>query len=365
MCNKLAALALVALVAIAPKAGPVADIPYFSEDFSAGAPLNDAGKYPLKIWIDDMEVAAGVAGATSVPAPIPIASAENQTHMDFDVAAVATPNSPGDRLYMQADLTFKVRSYDYGPPWGLYNEIHGGAGTFGLFGVGSGFRLTLVMVEENDYQFVLIYQWPVADMLGSRLFTQAELATGSPIRVRVEWQGSSNAGADWMTPAPVADGSVAVIVGGETVIQDSGIALWIGADNKIHPGEYLYFRGGYAADYDNLEVGKAGGAWVDIPNFHAHEWLNASEYPGGAARVLCDLWTTAAGVTMKARLVSLLADDTTIDAVVGTSAEVTATVPTDATFAVVLVGRKQHKLQVRSDPTDTDLWCAPGAKVMI
>ena len=104
--------------------------------------------------------------------------------------------------------------------------------------------------------------------------------------------------------------------------------------------------------------------WVDIPNFHAHEWLNASEYPGGAARVLCDLWTTAAGVTMKARLVSLLADDTTIDAVVGTSAEVTATVPTDASFDVVLAGRKQHKLQVRSDPTDTDLWCAPGAKVV-
>jgi len=104
--------------------------------------------------------------------------------------------------------------------------------------------------------------------------------------------------------------------------------------------------------------------WVDIPNFHAHEWLNASEYPGGAARFLCDLWTTAAGVTMKARLVSLLADDTTIDAVVGTSAEVTATVPTDASFDVVLAGLKQHKLQVTSNPTDTDLWCAPGAKVL-
>ena len=104
--------------------------------------------------------------------------------------------------------------------------------------------------------------------------------------------------------------------------------------------------------------------WVDIPNFHGHEWLNASEYPGGAARFLCDLWTTDGGVMIKARLVSLLADDATIDAVVGTSAEVTATVPTDASFAVVLAGLKQHKLQVTSNPTDTDLWCAPGAKVL-
>lgn len=65
---------------------------------------------------------------------------------------------------------------------------------------------------------------------------------------------------------------------------------------------------------------------------------------------------------IKARLVSLLADGS-VDAMVGTSAEITATTPTDATFAVALTGNKQHKLQVTSDTPLTDLWCAPGAKV--
>jgi hypothetical protein len=105
--------------------------------------------------------------------------------------------------------------------------------------------------------------------------------------------------------------------------------------------------------------------WVDIADWHAEEWLNASEYPGGIARCLCALWTTASGPTITARLVSLLADGVTIDAVVGTSAEITATTPADATFSVTLVGNKQHKLQVTSDTPETDLWCAPGAKVML
>jgi hypothetical protein len=104
--------------------------------------------------------------------------------------------------------------------------------------------------------------------------------------------------------------------------------------------------------------------WVDIPDWHAHEWLSATDYPGGVARCLCMLWTTAAGPTIQARLVSLLADGETVDEVVGTSPVITATVPTDASFTVALVGTKRHKLQVTSDTSLTDLWCAPGAKVM-
>jgi hypothetical protein len=102
--------------------------------------------------------------------------------------------------------------------------------------------------------------------------------------------------------------------------------------------------------------------WVDIPDWHAHEYLDASAYPGGSARCLCDLWTTASSITVQARLVSILADGS-VDAVVGTSAAITATTPTDATFAVTLTGNKQHKLQLTSDTPNTDLWCAPGAKV--
>jgi hypothetical protein len=66
---------------------------------------------------------------------------------------------------------------------------------------------------------------------------------------------------------------------------------------------------------------------------------------------------------VQARLVSLLSDGT-VDAVVGTSVEITATTPTDATFAVALTGNKQHKLQLTSDTPNTDLWCSPDAKVV-
>ena len=177
----------------------------------------------------------------------------------------------------------------------------------------------------------------------------------------VEWRGASGVAAAEDGPS-ASDGSVRLWYAGSLTptIEVLNIPLVVGDHNKI---THVRFDGMMKVHYGPWGMFYSTD-WVDIPNFHAHEWLNASEYPGGAARVLCDLWTTAAGVTMKARLVSLLADDTTIDAVVGTSAEVTATVPTDASFDVVLAGLKQHKLQVTSNPTDTDLWCAPGAKVL-
>jgi hypothetical protein len=106
-----------------------------------------------------------------------------------------------------------------------------------------------------------------------------------------------------------------------------------------------------------------GANWVDVPNFK-REWIDASQFPGGAAWCLCMLWATEAGVNVQARLVSLLADGVTVDAVVGTSADITSTDPTDATFAVTLTGNKRHKLQLTSSTPLTDLWCAPGAKVV-
>jgi hypothetical protein len=103
--------------------------------------------------------------------------------------------------------------------------------------------------------------------------------------------------------------------------------------------------------------------WVDIPDWHADEYLDAAQYPGGAARCVCKLWTRDAGVMVQARLVSLLSDGT-VDAVVGTSAEVTSQTPVDATFSVTLTGNKMHKLQVTSDTPGVDLFCAPDAKVV-
>jgi hypothetical protein len=100
--------------------------------------------------------------------------------------------------------------------------------------------------------------------------------------------------------------------------------------------------------------------WRDIPDVEIHP-LDAAQYPGGLARVVCKLWTKEAGQWIKARLVSLLADGT-IDAVVGTSAQITATAPTDASFPVTLTGIKDHKLQFTS-PSDEDCGCAPDAEV--
>lgn len=102
--------------------------------------------------------------------------------------------------------------------------------------------------------------------------------------------------------------------------------------------------------------------WSDIPNWHAQEWIDAAQYPGGVARCACKLWARDAAVMVKARLVSLLSDGT-VDAVVGTSAEVTSQTPVDATFSVTLTGNKMHKLQVTSDTPLVDLFCSPDAKV--
>ena len=182
--------------------------------------------------------------------------------------------------------------------------------------------------------------------------------------------------------AVASDGYIKVFIDAVEVITLTGVPLITNFDgqsaNESSPGSWLPASRGTVANVNSLSIIDmsilSGSAiidsvtlgplevWVDIPNWHAHEYLDASQYPGGVARCFCDLWTTESGVMVQARLVSLLADGS-VDAVVGTSAEITAIVPTDATFAVTLTGNKQHKLQLTSDTPNTDLWCSPDAKV--
>jgi hypothetical protein len=171
-----------------------------------------------------------------------------------------------------------------------------------------------------------------------------------------------------------ADGYIVVTDNGATIFNEQNVKLTIngygfgengaGAQSLTNVGrpEWLAIGYGMPGPYDMISFGPLAGSWINVANFK-REWIDASQYPGGAARCLCMLWATAAGVNVQARLVSLLADGEAVDAVVGTSADVTAVVPMDATFAVTLVGNKRHKLQLTSSTPLTDLWCAPGAKV--
>lgn len=208
----------------------------------------------------------------------------------------------------------------------------------------------------------------------------ADLVDGNTHTIEMTWQCGTLA--EWLSSTDMtvaADGWIKLKVDGVTVIHEQNIPLVInvygdaagyGAPNRSQANVNRFtsidigaWNGGLPGVFDNIIVGTPlTETWVDIPDWHAQEWINASQYPGGVARCLCDLWTTASGVMVKARLVSLLADGS-VDAVVGTSAEITATTPTDATFAVALTGNKQHKLQLTSDTPNTDLWCSPDAKV--
>ena len=114
----------------------------------------------------------------------------------------------------------------------------------------------------------------------------------------------------------------------------------------------------------------SAGVWVPAPDWAYTKSIDASLYPGGVARVLCDLWAAAATPqpTITARLVSLtdVRDSNgflIVDAEVGRSATIQASIPTDVVFSVVLTGNKRYLLQVTSDTPEWDLFVAPGAQI--
>jgi hypothetical protein len=111
--------------------------------------------------------------------------------------------------------------------------------------------------------------------------------------------------------------------------------------------------------YDNLIIGTPEDvAWVDIADFLDME-IDAADYPGGLARVLCELWTGAGspagspGPTIQARLWNR-----TDGVSCGESAVVTSETPVTSDFAVALTsGIKRYREQVTSDTELVDLFC--------
>lgn len=116
----------------------------------------------------------------------------------------------------------------------------------------------------------------------------------------------------------------------------------------------------------------AAEVWVPIADYKEHT-LDAAQYPGGTARVTCELWTEDLGSplpTITARLVSLLTTRDAdglfeVDAEVGRSATLQTAVPAEGGFPVTLAGIKRHRLEVTSDTPEVDLFCAPGAEVTL
>ena len=158
---------------------------------------------------------------------------------------------------------------------------------------------------------------------------------------------------------PNSDGRMTVTVDGATVVDVTGIkvmsryTLANGGANRV---EGVYFSPMGNADNLGIYDAPAASTWVDVADFVDQE-VSASDFPGGVARVACDLWSRDAGVTMQARLW-----DETNSVSAGESAEVTSQTPTDATFAVALSsGTATYKLQLTADATGTDLFChGPG-----
>jgi hypothetical protein len=270
-----------------------------------------------------------------------------------------TPASPMVSEYVRAviDLDHAFANHDDVPAWlfSLSNEITGwGELVFlSLFhGADTGDDKTVLWIQSS---------FEAAD--GPFSATGAiNLGTWQTIVLEV-WFSTYAAASPY---TPNADGRVKVSVDGTPVIDQSGLLIqsWRTSVDGT-PNATDHINVGPMGNGDNFALydAPAEATWVDTPNFH-EELIDAAQFPGGAARCLCMLWATVAGVNAQARLVSLLADGELVDEVVGTSASVTSQTPTDATFAVALTGQKRHKLQLTSATPLTDLWCAPGAKVV-
>jgi hypothetical protein len=98
------------------------------------------------------------------------------------------------------------------------------------------------------------------------------------------------------------------------------------------------------------------GGWVDVAHF-VEMPIDATQYPGGLARVVLDLWT-ADGSSVKARLWCAASSVSA-----GESASVSQSTPTDATFAVTLTGTRRYRLQVYSASTGKRLFCQSGGLI--
>lgn len=115
-----------------------------------------------------------------------------------------------------------------------------------------------------------------------------------------------------------------------------------------HTTQHLYYAVNAYGPEPETEV------WVPVANYVEQE-IAGESFPGGAARVLGELWTEALGSpgpVVKARLYNL-----TDSVSVGESAEIQSDEPAACDFAVTLSsGTKRYRLEVTSEPAVVDLF---------
>jgi len=259
----------------------------------------------------------------------PVASEYLRVTMDVDHAA-AGDNGAGASLF------------EFWNAWDFLSLYHG---------VGDG-------VDRSVLQFYSPYDdlWPDP----SASSAVGVITPGSWQTVQMEVWFSSRSEATWL---PNADGRVKVSVDGVSVIDQDG--LKISSVHGVGDGggnETTLVRFGPMGNGDNIGIytdEPVVATWVDIANFVEQEIVSTA-FPDGRARVLCELWSAEAVVTMQARLY-----DATNGVAVGTSEEVTATTPTDRTFPVTLTtGVARYRLQITADVEETDLFCSPASVVI-
>jgi len=158
---------------------------------------------------------------------------------------------------------------------------------------------------------------------------------------------------------PNSDGRIRVTVDSLEVINATGIMVQSTGGFPNATASVLF---GPMGNGDNIGIydTPAGTNWVDIADF-VNVPVNSAHFPGGRARVLCELWTGAGSpaATIQARLYN--AED---DVSVGESVEVTSETPVTADFPVTLTaGTRRYRAQVTSVPSGVELFYA-GAGIM-
>lgn len=393
-------IALLCVLACAPRGSAVPD--YFSEDFALGAPLRD----PVGALGTAWQFSDG--GRTSqydtlINARNPGAEVHATAGVGGTPALYSSDDYSGRTIWATWALSGTAASRALAPAGPVvlkFDVKFGGAN-------GEGFYAALYSdVAMNFWDVALFIQPRGLDLV---CFVEYLQPTGGGFATEdidtddyvIGAVGDWRDGAAWhhvemtLTPGTVtawtpgsaltvsADGSLAVTIDNVEVINVPNIPLILNSEGQSaeesSPGSWeaattnveanvnrlsildLNIISG-SATVDNVTLGGTAPAvspWVDIADFLDME-IDAADYPGGLARVLCELWTGTAGSpagspgpTIQARLWNR-----TDGVSCGESEVVIGTDPITADFAVALTaGIKRYREQVTSDTELVDLYC--------
>jgi hypothetical protein len=274
---------------------------------------------------------------------------DNTTYPDTN--GEYTPNAPRDVMFAETDILF-LESY-------INAAGYGGEPSASVFGVWPHFadwpHLGLEMYWGYgpnwewlgtdswllDFTFITSAGWAEDNTV---CLTTAQLLTGSPITLRLEWQPATYTGTP-AAPVYAEDGFIRFLWGGVEVYRHDNIALIPGIwTSAVLPHQIFGISTAYWAaigSYGRTRLGIISETWVDIANFINVD-IDSAKFPGNVGRVLCDLWTDNPIGTIKARLYNL-ADSVSC----GESILITGNTPTQADFPVTISsGVKTCRVQV-------------------